>query len=67
MVAPNSCNFVNNWKLTVRIFFNYSQRKVRYYEAICKNNELGPIKPKLDIIKVKIKKNTPSSAIIVFN
>ena len=92
MVAPNSSNFVNNWKLTVRIFFNYSQWKVRYYEAIGKNNEwgngtkkaslltficvtsefslnfnIGPIKPKLDTIKVKIKKNTPSSAIIVFN
>ncbi len=31
------------------------------------NFNIGPIKPKLDIIKVRIKKNTPSSAIIVFN
>ena len=31
------------------------------------NLNIGPIKPKLDKIKVKIKKITPSSAIIVFN
>ena len=31
------------------------------------NFNIGPIKPKLDTIKVKIKKKTPSSAIIVFN
>ena len=31
------------------------------------NFNTGPIKPKLDTIKVRIKKNTPSSAIIVFN
>ena len=31
------------------------------------NLNMGPAKPKLDKIKVKIKKNTPSSAIIVFN
>ena len=31
------------------------------------NFNTGPIKPKLDTIKVRIKKNIPSSAIIVFN
>ena len=31
------------------------------------NLNIGPMNPKLDIIKVRIKKNIPSSAIIVFN
>ena len=31
------------------------------------NFNTGPMNPKLDTIKVRIKKNIPSSAIIVFN
>ncbi len=31
------------------------------------NFNIGPMNPKLDTIKVRIKKNIPSSAIIVFN
>ena len=49
------------------------QKKASLLTFICVTSEfslnfkIGPIKPKLDTIKVKIKKNIPSSAIIVFN
>jgi hypothetical protein len=49
------------------------QKKASLLTFICVTSEfslnfnIGPIKPKLETIKVKIKKNTPSSAIIVFN
>ena len=49
------------------------QKKISLLIFICVISEFslnfnkGLINPKLDKIRVKIKKNTPSSAIIVFN
>ena len=49
------------------------QKKLSLLIFICVISEFslnfsrGQINPKLDTIRVKIKKNTPSSAIIVFN